>query len=50
MSLLDILLLPFELLKTMETFLLGLDGFRGWRQAESDARIRRALAKRPGAK
>jgi hypothetical protein len=46
MSLLDIVLLPLELLKTIETFLLGLDGFRGWRQAASDTRIRKALAKR----
>ena len=44
MSLFDILFLPFELLGVIETFLSGLDGFRHWRQSESDARIRKAFA------
>src|SRR5260370_1436679 len=43
MSIIDILLLPLELLEGVERFLSGLDSFRKWRQSESDARIRRTL-------
>ena len=50
MELFDILLLPFELLDLIESFLAGLDFFRDWRQAGSDARIRRALAEPSGLK
>jgi hypothetical protein len=41
MLLFDIL----ELLDVIEAFLSVLDGFRSWRQSESDARIRQASAK-----
>jgi len=45
MTILDILFLPFELLKWIETFLAGLDHFRDWRQAAADDRIRRMLTR-----
>ena len=44
MDFFDILLLPFELLDLIGSIHSGLDSFRNWRQAQSDARIRRALA------
>jgi len=44
MSIIDILLLPLDLISVVERFLLGLDTFKEWRQSASDARIRRALA------